>query len=351
MTKGRILITGLTIQHVGRDPRYKYDHLTKMYANALRTVGYDVEHRFLTPGEDLTGFDAIMTGLGPVNGLPCRYTYTTLDAIARARRSGAALIFFNDDWQVQLVLSAVKTMVREPKRLVRPMLAGARVDFDWACDNLDHIMTAVTAIAERPWPTTIIPQYSGGDSSKFTFRGENKLPTRKLVGVDPTSYGTDYRPTWPDDSGRWGAWVMGTLSNQQKWIDSLKLTWPVGYYGGKASKSDKGALPEAELVQMYANSWGTLSAPYWHAGSGWWRLRHDHARQAGSIMVCGPDELGFMGECFQVPARQVEQMTVTQLRELANAQAETYRKQTWSAEQFETTLDETIQAEIQEMKS
>lgn len=351
MSKGRILLTGITTQHIGKDPRLNYDHLTKMYARALTTVGYQVEHRQVVPEEDLTPYDAIMVGLGPVNGTAARYTYGAMDAIVRARQSGAALVFFCDDWQVQLILSALGTMVRGPERFVKDFLAGARTDWEWARANRDHLMVGVQAMFERQWPTTILPLYSGGDTSKLVQKDKVKVPTRNMVGVDPTPYGVEYAPDVPPDDQKWGAWVLGTLSNQQDWTGTLGLTWPMAYHGGRASKSEKGALSERELVQLYANSWGVLSAPYWHAGSGWWRLRHQHAVQARSILLCGNGELDFMGDAYRITAPDVEGRTVPQLRELADAQAEAFNKQSWSAEQFETVLDQTLAAEIAQVKS
>lgn len=351
MTKGHVLLSGITTQHVGKDPRLNYDHLTKMYARALTKVGYEVEHRKIEPEEDLTPYDVIMIGLGPVNGTATRYTYGAFDAIVRARQSGAALLFYCDDWQVQLILSAIGTMVRGPERFVKDFLSGARTDWEWARENRDHLMVAVRAMFEHPWPTTILPLYSGGDTSKLVQRGKVKVPTRKLVGVDPTPYGVDYAPSVPPDDQKWGAWVLGTLSNQQDWTDSLGLSWPLAYHGSRASKSKSGALSESELVQLYANSWGVLSPPYWHAGSGWWRLRHQHAVQARSILLCGDGELDFMGDAYRISAQDVEGQPVPRLRELANAQGEAFNKQSWSAEQFETVLDETVAEEIAQVKS
>lgn len=351
MSKGRILLTGITSQHIGKDPRLNYDHLTKMYARALAIYGYEVEHRQVIPEEDLTLYDAVMVGLGPVNGTATRYTYGAFDAIARARRSGAALLFYCDDWQVQLILSAIGTMVRGPERFVKDFLKGARVDWEWARENHDHLMTVIHAMWERPWPTTILPIYEGGDLEKLKQRGKVKVPSSNIVKVDPSPYGAWYDISVPPDEQKWGAWVLGTLSDQRAWTDSLGLSWPLAYHGSRPSKSERGAIPEPELVQMYANSWGVLSPPYWHAGSGWWRLRHQHAMQARSILLCGDGELDFMGEPFQITARDVEGRSVPQLRELADAQAEVFYKQMWSREQFETSLGQTLDNEIAKMKS
>lgn len=351
MSRGKILLTGITGQHIGKDPRLNYDHLTKMYARALRQWGYEVEHRRVEPEEDVTGYTAIIAGMGPINSTATRYSYGTLDFLSRAEKSGVATLFFCDDWQVQLIGSSFGTMVRKPERLTKDFFKSARVDFDWARANNDRLMEYVTRLHENEWPTTILPIYEGGDLSKLTLRGNPRVPARRIVKVDPSPFGVKYDVKIPPDSERWAAWVLGTLSDQRSWVESLGATWQVRYFGTRPSKSENGALTEQALVQEYANSWGVLSPPYWHAGSGWWRLRHQHAISTGSVLLCGKGELDFMGEAFRVAAPDVEVMTVAELHELARAQSDAFYAQMWSADRFVTELGETLDLEISEARA
>lgn len=349
MSKGRILQTGFTTQHCGRGTRFKYDPVAKLFADALRHYGYDVEHRVATPDEDLTAFDAVFVGLGPVNGLAARYTYGGLDAIARAKQSGAALAFYIDDWQTQLIQSAANTMVNDPNRLNKEFLRGARdiPQWEWAQDpaNLERMIGVCNAFINSDWPTTVMALYDGGDWTKFS----EKVPTKKLVGVDGTPFYTDYDITIPPDDQKWGAWVFGVLSNQTKWIDSLNLQWPLAHRGGKASKADEG-MPEPELVQMYANSWGVLGCPYWHAGSGWLRIRHHHTAQVGSIYVTQSPELSFISDSYDVTVAQVEAMSQKQLREVANEQQQAWFGRLPSRDEVAVRIGEMMDAEIASMR-
>lgn len=342
MSRGRILQTGFSTQHVGRGTRFKYDPVAKLYADALRHYGYEVDHRPAAPGEDLSGYDAVFSGVSPLNALSARYSYGGLSAIGRAKQSGAALVFYIDDWQTHLIQSAARTLLREPKRMVKPLMEGARVDYDWAKEHLDELVPVVDAFVNREWPTTVMALYDGGDWEKFVPR----LPAHKrIVGMDPTPFYTPYDTVIPEDSARERSWVFGVLSDQRKWIDKLDMTWPMAHRGGKASKSEDGGMPEPELVQMYANSWGVLSCPYWHSGSGWFRVRHEHTAGTRSILY-SEGELSFISDAYDIKISDVESMSNSQLREVANAQADAWYSRKPSkdavAERIGLALDEEI---------
>lgn len=351
MTKGRILATGLSTQHVGRNTRYGYTSVARLFVDALRHYGYEVEHRPTIPDEDLTGYDAVFSGLSPVNALSARYCYGGLDAISRARSSGCALMFYIDDWQTQLLRTASRTIVKKPERLIRPVLIQARIvdQFHWAHDPavLERLTAVCDAIAEREWPTTLMALYDGGDWGKF---GE-KVQTSKLIGADPTPFYPDYEIERVPDAERWGAWVFGVLSDQRKWMDGLNLQWPLAHRGGRASKADDGGMKEHELVQMYAKSWGVLSCPYWHAGSGWFRIRHDQAASMGAVLVSESDELTFIDPSYGVKANEVEGLPVPQLRELADAQSKAWYARKPTKDEVADRIGKAMDEEIAAMKS
>lgn len=353
MSKGRILQTGFSTQHVGRGTRFKYDPVAKLFADALRHYGYDVEHRQVIPDEDLSSYDAVFSGMSPLNSLSARYEYGGLDAIGRAREADKAVLFYIDDWQTHLIQSSARTMIKDPNRLVRPTFNGAnksgatcRIDFDWAVENLDRLMVTVNSLVEDAWPTTVMALYDGGDWAKFDAR----MPARtSVVGVDPTPFYTPYDTVIPEDDARSRDWVFGVLSDQRKWIDKLDIKWPMAHRGGKASKSEDGGMPETELVQMYADSWGVLSCPYWHSGSGWFRIRHEHAMGTKSILY-SENELSFISDVFDVKIPEVEAMSNKQLRDLADAQAEAWYAHKPSKDDVATRIGEAFDREIASKK-
>ena len=346
MTKGRILQTGFTTQHVGRGTRFKYDPVAKLFADALRHYGYEVDHREVTPGEDLSGYDAIFSGLSPLNALSARYSYGGLHAWNEAERLDIPQIAYIDDWQTHLIQTAGRTLLKDPKRLVKPLMEKARTEYEWAKEHYEELVPAIDKIVNQTWPTTVMALYDGGDWAKF----DSRMPERKrVVGVDPTPFYTPYDTVIPDDSERERSWVFGILSDQRKWLDKTQMDWPLAHRGGKASKAEDGGMPETELVQMYADSWGVLSCPYWHSGSGWFRIRHEHAMGTRSILY-SENELSFISPVFDVKIAEVEAMSDAQLRELADAQNKAWYDHKPSKDEVATRIGEAFDAEILEHK-
>lgn len=350
MSKGRILQTGFTGQQGGAGNRFKYTAVAKLFGDALRHYGYEVDHRMAEINEDLSVYDAVFSGLGPANGLGSRFTYGALDAIGRANDSGAALVFYIDDWQTQLIRPSMRTMVRDPNRLAKPFLGDARnkAQYAWVNEstaNRDRLIAVCDIIGNGTWPTTVMALYDGGNWDLF----RDRLDVQSLVGVDGTPFYPDYDTKIPNDDDRSFEWVFGIVSDQRKWIDSLDLTWPLAHRGGIASKAAEG-LPEPKLVQQYADSWGVLSCPYWHAGSGWLRIRHHHAAQTKSILVTESPELSFISDVYDITASEVEEMTMRELRARANAQHEAWFTRLPSKDEVATRIGEMMDKEIGAMK-
>lgn len=344
----RILQTGISNQHVGGKTRFKYDPVAKLYRDMTAHAGYEVEQRKIVPGgEDITQYDALLFGVSPVNALSARYAYGGLYILQEARNKGVPVVFFIDDWQSHLIKSAAKTMVNDVKRMVKPLMEGARADYEWGKANVDSFLPTLEYLALEQWPTLIMPTYRDGDLSLF----KKKIPANKrMVGIDPTAFYTPYDTVIPDDSDRKREWVFGILSDQRKWMDKINedRTWDIAHKGGKASKADEG-MPEPELVQMYADSWGVLSCPYWHAGSGWFRIRHEHTMGTRSVLY-SERELSFMGEPFDLSISQIEALNNAELRELADAQHDAWYKQKVSKDEAASWLRWVIEGEIEEMK-
>jgi hypothetical protein len=345
----RILQTGLSNQHVGGKTRFKYDPVAKLYRDMLAHAGYEVEQRRIdvVNNDDIGQYDALFFGVSPMNALSARWAYGGLYALKEAHRLGVPVVFFIDDWQSHLIKSAARTMLRDPKRMIKPMMEGARADYAWGVENIDSLIPAIQYIAEERWPTLVMPTYRDGDVSIFN----KKIPAHKrMVGIDPTAFYTPYDTVIPADEDRERSWVFGILSDQRKWMSKVDEVreWPLAHKGGRASKADEG-MPEPELVQMYADSWGVLSCPYWHAGSGWFRIRHEHAMGARSILY-SEGELSFISDAFDVTIPEVEAMSDRHLRELADAQADAWYAQKLSKDEAADRLRQTIEEEIAEAK-
>lgn len=347
MTK-RILQTGFTGQHTGSVPRLKYDPVAKLYKDMLEYAGYEVDNRPVTFDDtDVSSYDALFFGLSSMNSFTARWQYTGLAALQNAHEAGVPVVYYIDDWKSHGIVGGAKGVAEKPTRFAQVLFgkdAKKADELAWVHANQDKIVSAASRLANEQWGTLVMPVYRDGDWHKF----DEKFPDYKqMVGIDPTAFYTPYDTVIPEDSDREKSWVFGILSDQRKWLDKLNLEWPLAHRGSRASKAEDGGMPEPELVQMYADSWGVLSCPYWHSGSGWFRIRHEHAMGTRSVLY-SEGELSFISDAFDVSVAEVEAMNSTQLRNLADAQSYAWYSQKMSKVEAATLLRDTVEAEIAE---
>jgi hypothetical protein len=343
----KILMTGATSQQIGNGTRLGYGPVIDLFRDALIDAGCEVHHRRFQPNDDLSEYDCAIVGQNPMNALTATYLYGALDVLGRARQNKVGLLLSVDDWQLGLLHTGRRTILRDQRRLAREQIRGARRDLDWAMDNLDRLMVVVRALEERPWPATIVPKFGWGDASPLLAQ----IPARRHVTVDPSSYATEYPTTIPDDQDRYGAWVLGILSDQREWVSKLGLSWPVSYTGGKKSKADQ-PMKEVDLVQRYAQCWGVLSPPYKQLfGTGWWRNRFVYAARTQGILYADPAEAGVIGDAYKLDPAEVEKLPVPQLRELADAQRSQLESWQWPKEQVKEVLMTEVQRAVEEARS
>ena len=333
----RVLITGMTPTQSGRPGRFEWVTVPALFADALRAAGHHVEHRPAIPNEDLTPYDAILVGLVPPGSIAARHTYVTMDVICRAKASGAALMFYVDDWQFDKIVGGCKNKHKNHAGLYTTI--KGRTFRDWAETDEGHerVALAMEALATRPWPATLSVAYPWGDHSLL----EN-LPAKKVTYLDPSGFCVPRTQAmlsdgW-SDSSRERSWILAGLSDQRGWIEKLGLNWPVELIGPKSSGAAH-TLKEHEVVKLVQKSWGTLCPSYQHAGSGWWRSRYLYTSLAGAIMVCGEDDGRRIGDAYLVPPGDIEKMSVDQLIELRNEQSDQLFKNTWSKQEMADTIE------------
>lgn len=314
----RVLMTGMSPPQCGRKTQTGYEHVSDLWGKALRAGGAQVEHRTVTVDEPLSEYDVCLVGLIPPNSIANRYLYTALSTIGRARMSGCALVLYVDDWRFGQITHGVRVVARDiTKRLLNNSMFVNLVGRDWALtDRGQQTVTSVlNALDSRPWPTTLVPAFTWGDHDKLP-----SLPAIKTEVIDPTAFSRRYEIPQASDDQRDRTWIMGTFSDQRTWIDSLGLEWDVSYVGTRRSRSENGHLQEADLVASYGQAWGTLAAPYGHAGSGWWRNRFVYSASAGAVMLASPQEVAGLGPDYYRPGPEVEKMSDAELREFADTQ-------------------------------
>lgn len=318
----RVLMTGMSPPQCNRRTQIGYEHVSDLWAKALCAGGAEVNHARIEAGHPLDGYDVVLVGLIPPNSIANKYIYTACDVIARARMSGCGLVFYVDDWRFGQIIHGVKVVASKPdRRLFDNELFKNLHEREWAVTaGRDVIKVVLDALNERPWPVTLIPAFTWGDHGRLP-----DLPTVRREVIDPTAFARAYEIPQVTDDDRARQWIMGTFSDQRQWIENMRLTWPVNYLGTRRSNALM-RLQERELVAAYGGSWGTLAAPYDHAGSGWWRNRFVYSAAAGSVMLADPREVSGLGPDYHRSADEVELMDTRQLRELADRQGELMRR-------------------------
>jgi hypothetical protein len=330
----RILVTGCTSQQIGRGTKLGYEPVIDLYVKALRDLGHTVDHRpvDLDAEGDFKTYDRVFVGLVPAGSMAATYLIEALVTLHRARDRATVYV---DDWNFPAILGHLRGCRRWPrKRIMAAPVSGNRQK-DWARKrkNWSELRAALDRTAER-WPTVLIPRYAWGSNSL----GE-EFPA-DVVHLDPTGYARSY--TTLAEKMRTKRWVLGTVSDQRKWLDSLNLRWPVVYAGGTASKAEV-KFQEADLVQLYQTSWGVLSPPYKRLfGTGWWRNRFLYAARHGAVLLCDPQEAPQLGEPYGQAEHRIETWAINDLRELARSQHRRFFRSVWGPKEMQLKLMEVL---------
>lgn len=316
------MLTGVTRLQCGYEAKLSYVSNARSIADGLRLAGYEVDQRSVAPGDDLGEYDTAVVGIAPPLSMTTDWLYSTLYVVEAAKRFNVKLVFFVDDWHYTGTVSQLRTIATHGEhQLVKPFF-NRRKHYDWALEHVGELMETCRTLLETPWPATLVPAFTWGNRAQL----EKYLPTDRVEYVDLSVVAERYHTVaqrLPIDRRR--EWVLGVLQNEQPWVDSLDLEWPVRYHGGRASKAEAGGLAEADLLALYGQSWGVLSPPHVRVrGTGWWRYRVTMAREAGAVLLSDPREVYALGEAYTVAPSAVEAMDAGELCSLAVAQAEAY---------------------------
>jgi hypothetical protein len=335
----KILVTGCSLQQCGGGTRQQYQTVMSMHVQALRDLGHEVAWRpVLINDEEALESDVVIVGLVPFLSVAGHYVYPVLNLISRAEAAGVRLIFAVDDWQYPRISDNLLTVGRGLHRLVREAVFKGRPGWDWATgEGASDVEKLVERLMLRPWPEVIYPAFGWGRHHLLGVR----LPAQRHVALDPTSYTRSYQLERAEPSERQRRWVLGTLSDQSKWLEKLGASWHVH----QAGRPKEGApmVSEQELVQQYAGSWGVLSPQYLKvAGSGWWRNRFVYAAMAGAVIFADENEVRPLGEPYLVPLEKVESLSDAELSELAAAQSEELRRRVWTRAQYHEKLEDLV---------
>lgn len=323
----KILLSGMTKMQANRPRRREYNTSIAALYQALiaakhqvdwRSVGYDEE--------DLEKkYDVLLLGLGTMSEFSC----TNLYEILLASRYDNVIYFVND-WKANATIKLLETgdifrdfvlrnnatvpekreqLVKDEKKIER---CRAKM-FRFGGENL------------------LGPFFNWGDRDIIT----NGTPFTKIHEFNPTIY---YMKHWDGKievpAKKTKQWVYGALSDYSKWHTKLGASWPIRAFNKKTF------IPEPELVELYAQSYGLLLPKYKASGSGWWRARYCHGMLCQNVIHGDETELRELNLWDAID--YIEGLSNKRLTELARVQKETIMKLTPSWRRVVRELDLTI---------
>jgi hypothetical protein len=339
----KVLITGMNREQCVRDYFLKKELkiLSSHYSliRCLEDMGYEVEQRPVTIGENLDHYDEVIVYLHSIQSF-CQHLYDGLYAIKA--RPNAILAF--DDWQVDQVIGSYPQYKRnlEDEERYNPFrqylidlyygdsdvdtIKAHKQDYKDACDIIMSNNNRLMVCA-----------YAGGDLSRLNVGWKED----RIFSFNPNPYNLNRRPennygeeggiasffgvetTEPEDKQR--AWVFSSLiqNKTSKWLKNQNLQWELLSYGARRGEHKSSRVTEPEMCKVYNKNWGCLMPAYYHAGSGWWRSRVQQTIDAGSILYCEDAEGKIYGDAFiGLNTSDIEQMDMSQLVDLAARQKE-----------------------------
>lgn len=326
----KILLTGFT-QRMINSRRLIYDYLTSVYLlrAALEQLGHTVEHRVVTWGEDLTGYDLALVGVGP----PRSFTARHVPGAAWAHQE-LPTIFYADDWSVVNLGSSVNTTMRNWNSYLKFLAGLGQPDLSVAAtQGVQHLLTALVTDRDA---ILLAPMFPWGNHQLL--REGNFAP--KLAAWDPTPLvmlpPAARSAAAVSGEAKQRRWINATLQKHDDWVKTLQLSWPVETLGNR--RAGQVYLSETHVIQLYRESWGVLCPRYARAGSGWWRVRYHWAALTGAVLLADRADTGWMNTPHQVSGRHVESLAMGELASLAKAQHDWFFSATASRDATLTKL-------------
>lgn len=335
----KILVTGSTSRQCSTEDRVVKKDVSIAYlmAEALRGGGHDVEHRDPDIMEDLSDFDHVFVGLGPLHGLGTNRAYGALASVLRTIGDGR-LSLYTDDPDFGKVVSGLKTMRDGKWRLTKPFFAYKKQhDIAEQPQYRDWLNSGVDLLADYAWPNLIVPWHSW--AAQTAEQGFSKMVPQaagRIVGVDFTSwlpqYPRDPELSIPPVETQWV--VEGKPGD--RWLEQQRREYPTRYL---AKGYEKRPYDE-KLVELYRTSWGVLEVPV--KPTGYWTSRIGYAAQARTPYVTRWQDVAPLGEDYTVLADRINAMDLDERNELAEAQSGALDDNIPSREDVTTLLENCV---------
>lgn len=291
MEKKKVLITGYT-SRMCNSPRVRGDYVTfsTMLPLILAEMGYDVDHRAVSVGENIEGkYYYAFGGIAPLTSISAAAVPQTHWVM---QQMGNRYAVFFDDWATCVFGRIARRVLRDWAQFCFYKNWGYDISILESIGN--HIKTMVTVVNKDFNPPILAPMFKWGDH-QFLLRNNFNA---NLISIDPSAWMKFPNVKVPTPKNRAKQWVMAALSDHSLWVTRQKFSFPVKFVGN-IRKNGGIFMTEDDTIQLMANSFGVLSVQYPSAGSGWWRSRYLNAAWAESPIYSGPRDSVYMGEAYR----------------------------------------------------
>ncbi len=323
----KILLSGMTKMQANRPRRREYNTSIAALYQALLMAKHKVDWRSVGYDEsDLEKeYDVVLLGLGTMSEFSC----TSLYEILLASRAENVMYFVND-WKANATIKLLETgeIFRD---FVLKNNATVPEKRERVIKDRKKIERCRAEMFKDRETRLLGPFFPWGDRDIIT----NGTPFTKIHEFNPTSY---YMKHWDGKieipAKKTKQWIYGALSDYSKWHTRLGASWPIRAFNKKTF------IPEPELVELYAQSYGLLLPKYKASGSGWWRARYCHGMLCQNVIYGDESELRDPGIWDSLD--YIEGLSSKRLTELARHQKEAIMNITPKWRRVVCELDMTI---------
>lgn len=325
----KILLSGMTKMQANRPRRREYNTSIAALYQALLMAKHKVDWRSIGYNEkDLEKeYDLVLLGLGTMSEFSCTSLYEVLLA-SRAEN----VAYFVNDWKANATIKLLETgdIFRD---FVLKNNATVPEKREQILKDEKKIERCRAKMFDERETRLLGPFFPWGDREIIT----NGTPFTKIHEFNPTIY---YMNHWKGridvPTKKIKQWVYGALSDYSKWHTKLGASWPIRAFNKKTF------IPEEQLVDLYAQSYGMLLPKYKASGSGWWRARYCHAMLCQNVMTGDETELREPGLWDAIA--HIEGLSTKRLVALAEYQRETIMRMTPNWKRVCYDLDATVRS-------
>lgn len=356
----KILITGLKSSHFAKQTYAESNTGVQSLDSiglklAFQRLGYKVEARAVTPGEDLSKYDCCVVFMAALNSLGSRYSYGMLWTLMSHNN---CFVTFDDYSPLPSVYTSIRMWASRPEEMWRQTIKKSglslnKVGFEEAHAMRHRYETFLKTLNSQQWPWPIlIKQHGWGDPrhlmvpTKKGYYPFDMSPLYERVGYNNLNLNVPARQ-------RKRRWILGTLTKTWHGWNKISiddLTWEVKRYGHDGHPK----LSLEQTILETANSWGAIATDRPCPGAGFVRLVWHHCALSRTIVLTSPAEAKHLGLPFRQVARDplaVERMDNEELTALAEQQAAWVLERTTSYDETVERLARIIRREVKPLQA